>query len=85
MLVHQFTEHVLTNKEAIQPTENVEVALNFDGWGSSVDKMALYKKYVRDKPSQYGGFKIFYDKDEPVMTPEQVVKLDPSPAIVNYQ
>ena len=85
VLVHQFTEHVLTNKEAIQPTDNVEVALNFDGWGSSVDKMALYKKYVRDKPSQYGGFKVFYDKDEPVMTPEQVVKLDPSPAIVNYQ
>ncbi|WLR48588.1 hypothetical protein LC065_05200 [Halobacillus litoralis] len=85
VLVHQFTEHVLTNKDAIQPTDNVEVALNFDGWGSSIDKMALYKKYVRDKPSQYGGFKVFYDKDEPVMTPEEVVKLDPSPAIVNYQ
>ncbi|MYL50762.1 hypothetical protein GLV98_14805 [Halobacillus litoralis] len=85
VLVHQFTEHVLTNKEAIQPTDNVEVALNFDGWGSSIDKMALYKKYVRDTPSQYGGFKVFYDKDQPVMTPEEVVKLDPSPAIVNYQ
>ncbi|REJ09875.1 hypothetical protein [Halobacillus trueperi] len=85
VLVHQFTEHVLTNKEAIQPTDHVEVALNFDGWGSSIDKMALYKKYVRDTPSQYGGFKVFYDKDQPVMTPKEVVKLDPSPAIVNYQ
>ncbi|MGD7045223.1 hypothetical protein [Jeotgalibacillus proteolyticus] len=85
LLVHQFTEHVLTNKDAIQPTENVEVALNFDGWGNSTDKMALYKKYVRDDPFQYGGFKVFYDKDEPVMTPEEVVKLEPSPAIVNYQ
>ncbi|WP_082232063.1 hypothetical protein [Halobacillus massiliensis] len=85
VLVHQFTEHVLTNKDAIQPTDNVEVALNFDGWGNSIDKMALYKKYVRDKPSQYGGFKIFYDKDQPVLTPEEVVKMDPSPAIVNYQ
>ncbi|MYL69335.1 hypothetical protein GLW00_00650 [Halobacillus litoralis] len=85
VLVHQFTEHVLTNKDAIQPTDNVEVALNFDGWGASIDKMALYKKYVRDKPSQYGGFKIFYDKDKPVLTPEEVVKLDPSPAVVNYQ
>ncbi|TDL32779.1 hypothetical protein E2R51_08890 [Jeotgalibacillus sp. S-D1] len=85
LLVHQFTEDVLTNKDAIQPTENVQVALNFDGWGNSTDKMSLYKKYVRDKPSQYGGFKVFYDKDEPVMTPEEVVKLDPSPAVVNYQ
>ncbi|KIL43263.1 hypothetical protein [Jeotgalibacillus campisalis] len=85
LLVHQFTDHVLTNKETIQPTDNVQVALNFDGWGNSTDKMALYKKYVRDQPFQYGGFKIFYDKDEPVITPEEVVKLDPSPAIVNYQ
>lgn len=85
LLVHQFTEDVLTNKDAIQPTDNVQVALNFDGWGDSTDKMALYKKYVRDKPAQYGGFKVFYDKDVPVMTPEEVVKLEPSPAIVNYQ
>ncbi|PPA70884.1 hypothetical protein [Jeotgalibacillus proteolyticus] len=85
LLVHQFTEDVLTNKDSIQPTDNVQVALNFDGWGDATDKMALYKKYVRDKPAQYGGFKIFYDKDQPVITPEEVINLEPSPAVVNYQ
>ncbi|WP_175987402.1 hypothetical protein [Bacillus sp. Marseille-Q1617] len=85
VLVHQFTGHVLTHKDAIQPTENTEVAINFDGWGPAADKQTLYKKYIRDEPNQYGGFKIFYDKDQPVLTPEDVLKMDPSPAVVNYQ
>lgn len=85
VLIHQFTDGVLTNKDAVQPTDNVEVALNFDGWGASRDKQTLYRKFVRDDTSQYGGFKIFYKKDEPVLKPMDVVKLDPGPAIVNYQ
>ncbi|MGG1629524.1 hypothetical protein [Rossellomorea sp. NRS-1567] len=85
VLVHQFTSDVLTNKEAIQPTDNVEVAINFDGWGASADKQALYGKYIRNEPKQYGAFKIFYDKDVPVMEPEDVLKMEPSPAIINYQ
>jgi hypothetical protein len=85
VLVHQFTGGVLTNKDAIKPTDNVEVAINFDGWGPAADKKTLYGKYIRDEPNQYGGFKIFYDKDEPVLKPEDVLKMDPSPAIINYQ
>ncbi|TMU85939.1 hypothetical protein FGG79_12155 [Bacillus sp. BHET2] len=85
VLVHQFTGPVLTHKDAIEPTDNVEVAINFDGWGAAADKQALYRKYIRDEPHQYGAFKIFYDKDEPVMKPEDVLKMDPSPAVINYQ
>ncbi|MFZ0474045.1 MAG: hypothetical protein WAM18_00995 [Halobacillus sp.] len=85
VLVHQFMDEALTNKEAIQPTKNVEVALNYDGWGPASTKMSLYRKFVRNEAVQYGGFKIFYNKDEPVLTPEEVLTLDPNPAIINYQ
>lgn len=85
VLVHQFTDHAVTNKQAIKPTDNVEVALNFDGYGDYGTKMSLYRKFVRNEPVQYGGFKIFYDKDEPVLTPSEVLQLDPNPAIINYQ
>ncbi|WP_377890465.1 hypothetical protein [Alkalihalobacillus sp. R86527] len=67
----------------IKPTDNVEVALNFDGYGDYGTKMSLYRKFVRNEPVQYGGFKIFYDKDEPVLTPPEVLQLDPNPAIIN--
>jgi hypothetical protein len=85
VIVHQFSEHVLTNKDAIQPTENVEVALNFDGHGLAAIKRAGYNEHVQKEPIQYGGFKVFYKKDEPLMTPKDVLELDPAPAFVNYQ
>ncbi|WP_377890511.1 hypothetical protein [Alkalihalobacillus sp. R86527] len=85
VLVHQFTDHAVTNKQVIKPTDNVEVALNFDGYGDYGTKMSLYRKFVRNEPVQYGGFKIFYNKDKPVLTPSEVLQLDPNPAIINYQ
>ncbi|WP_226656575.1 hypothetical protein [Pseudalkalibacillus hwajinpoensis] len=85
VLVHQFTDKAVTNKQVIKPTENVEVALNFDGYGDYGTKMSLYRKFVRNEPVQYGGFKVFYNKDKPVLTPAEVLQLDPNPAIINYQ
>ncbi|MGF2616314.1 hypothetical protein FZC84_00840 [Rossellomorea vietnamensis] len=85
VIVHQFAEKVLTNKDAIQPTENVEVVLNFDGHGIAGIKRAGYNEHVQKQPIQYGGFKVFYKKDEPLMTPKDVLELDPAPVFVNYQ
>ncbi|MUV37850.1 hypothetical protein JNUCC1_01656 [Lentibacillus sp. JNUCC-1] len=85
IVVHQFIDDAITNKSAIRPSEHVQVTLNYDGWGDASTKKSLYRKFVRNEAVQYGGFKIFYKKDEPIMTPEEVLKLDPNPAIVNYQ
>ena len=85
VLVHQFGNGIVKNKDQIKPTKHVEVPLNYDGFGDSADKMSAYGKLVRDQPIQYGGFKLFYKNDEPLLTPEEVLKLDPAPAIINYQ
>ncbi|WP_246823383.1 hypothetical protein [Terribacillus saccharophilus] len=85
VIVHQFADIIISNKEAIQPTENVEVVLNNDGHGIAALKRSGYHQLVHNQPIQYGGFKVFYQKDEPVMTPEEVLELDPAPAFVNYQ
>ncbi|MFS0559389.1 hypothetical protein AB1K91_01475 [Terribacillus sp. 179-K 1B1 HS] len=85
VIVHQFADIIINNKEAIHPTENVEVVLNNDGHGIAALKRSGYHQLVHNQPIQYGGFKVFYKKDEPVMTPEEVLELDPAPAFVNYQ
>ncbi|SDC38819.1 hypothetical protein SAMN05421663_102272 [Terribacillus halophilus] len=85
VVVHQFADMIINNKEAIHPTENVEVVLNNDGHGMAALKRSGYHQLVHNQPIQYGGFKVFYQKDEPVMTPEEVLELDPAPAFVNYQ
>jgi hypothetical protein len=40
---------------------------------------------VGDEPIQYGGFKLFYRQDEPLLSPEQVLALDPASVVINYQ
>ncbi|GAB4074901.1 lipoprotein [Barrientosiimonas marina] len=85
VLVHQFGNGVVQNKDKINPTEHVEVPLNYDGFGDPAIKMSAYGKLVRKQGMQYGGFKLFYQNDDPLLKPKQVLKLDPAPAVINYQ
>lgn len=85
VLVHQFANGIITSKDKIQPTEHVEVPLNFDGFGDSAIKMDGYRDLVLNQPIQYGGFKLFYQNDIPLLEPEEVLELDPAPAVINYQ
>lgn len=85
VLVHQFGNGIVRNKEEIHPTKHVEVPLNYDGFGDAAIKQSAYGKLVRNEPIQYGGFKLFHKNDKPLMTPKQVLQLDPAPAMINYQ
>lgn len=85
LLIHQFESGIVTNKQLIEPTENVQVVLNADGFGPAEDKTTKYDVLVGDEPNQYGGFKLFYRQDEPLLSPEEVLELDPVPVEVNYQ
>lgn len=85
LVIHQFRYDMITNKPAIQPLENVEMVLHADGFGAPADKYEKYDLLVRQEPIQYGGFKVFYKQDTPVLEPADVLQLDPAPAIVTYQ
>ncbi len=85
VLVHQFGNGIVKNKDKIKPTEHVQVPLNYDGFGDPDIKRSAYGKLVREQPIQYGGFKLFYQNDDPLLTPEEVLQLDPAPAIINFQ
>ena len=85
LLIHQFETGIVTNKQLIQPTENVEVVLHADGFGGPEAKLTKYDLLVRDEATQYGGFKLFYRQDAPLLSPQQVLQLDPAPAVVTYQ
>jgi hypothetical protein len=61
----------------------VQVVLNADGFGLAEEKTTQYDLLVGEEPIQYGGFKLIYRQDEPLLSPVQV--LDPAPVVVNYQ
>lgn len=85
MVVHQFRYDMITNKAALTPTPNVQTVLHADGFGAPATKINKYNLLVRDEPIQYGGFKLFYSQDTPLMTPQDVLALNPPPAVISYQ
>ena len=85
LLVHQFLPSMITNKNQLGPMANVQLVINTDGFGVPPVKVESYEILVRNEPIQYGGIKLFYRQDDPLMTPEEILALDPSPVVVIYQ
>jgi hypothetical protein len=85
LIIHQFDERMLVQKDLILDYPMVEVVWDADGFGSPGSKTGDYRQYSGEPGFEYGGFKIFYDYDTPVMTPEEVLTLDPPPSLVIYQ
>jgi len=85
LVVHRFTKNMLTNYRQIKPVPNVQVVINMDGFGAPWLKRDSYHDYERMQPVQYTGFKLFYKNDKPMLTREEVVKLDPSPLFITFQ
>jgi hypothetical protein len=85
LVVHQFDDRMIEGKEAILDYPLVDLVWDADGFGGPGAKIADYNQYKMETGFEYGGFKIFYRYDEPVMTPEEVLSLEPSPVLVIYQ
>lgn len=85
LLVHRFTYPMLTNYQRIKSDPRVQVAIIMDGFGTPEAKISKYEALVRNERVAYGGFKLFYKQDKPVMTPAEVLGLDPTPDVVIYQ
>jgi hypothetical protein len=85
LIVHQFTDDMVRNKDAIELNDFVDLAIMMDGFGGPTLKAAQYRRYITDDPLQYSGFKLFYQQDRPLMSPADVLALDPVPDVVTYQ
>ena len=85
LIIHQFDNRMIEGKDVIEDYPLVELVWDADGFGGPGAKVADYVQYAAEPGFEYGGFKIFYRYDVPVMTPEQVLGLEPFPAFVVYQ
>lgn len=85
LVIHRYTQNMVTNYREIRPVPAVQVVMNMDGFGPPWLKRDSYNAYERMQPVQYYGFKLFYKNDRPMLTREQVVKLKPSPLFITFQ
>lgn len=90
LIVHRFTQAMITNYEAITPQPEVQVVINMDGWGSKDLKRGTYTRVIEPEPVQFTGVKLFYKNDlKPpstgLFTPQEVLDLHPKPIYIQYQ
>lgn len=85
LMLHQFKDSMLPDKQNIINYPNVEVVIDSDGTFNTDIKIANYYQYANEPGWDYLALKIFYEYDPYVLTPEEVQQLGPRPAIVIYQ
>lgn len=90
LIVHRYTQKMLTNAALIKPLPEVQVIIHMDGWGGKAKKINTFKQFVYKEPVQFAGFKIFYKNDiwdagTTLFTPEELLKLNPRPIYIQYQ
>ncbi|HTR19129.1 MAG TPA: hypothetical protein VMH91_04115 [Candidatus Paceibacterota bacterium] len=90
LIVHRFTEDMVTNYKKITPLPEVQVVMDMDGWGFPAKKVNTYQQVIAPEPVQFTGFKLFYKADLQapayrLMTPAEVLSLTPAPIFIQYQ
>ncbi|MGO4820079.1 MULTISPECIES: hypothetical protein [unclassified Flavobacterium] len=89
LIVHRFTQGMVTNYKKIKTVPEVQVVMDMDGFGSKVLKRSTYLSYIYREPVQFTGFKLFYKNDNwnnwQMYTPEELLKFTPKPIYIQYQ
>jgi len=90
LVVHRFTQGMVTNAAQIKPMATVQVVIDMDGWGDRILKRSTWLRYIQKDPVQFGGFKIFYKNDLKkgagiLYTPAELMKFTPHPIYIQYQ
>lgn len=85
LIIHQFEPAMVRNKDQIVDYTHVELVFDADGFGGPNAKIGDYNQYAAEPGFEYGGFKLFYNWDFPLLSPAEVMALDPPPAIIIYQ
>ena len=84
-MVHQFADRMLHDREVIETQPGVELSIDMDGIGSPRAKLYGYGLYAITEPSRLPAFKLFFGQDDPLISPEDVLAMDPAPDVIIYQ
>lgn len=84
LLLHQFRRDMVIGIENVVDRPRLAMVQHVDGFGTQGQKMETYRTVAR--PEQFVmGFKLFYDEDTDLMTPEEVLRIRPRVRFVSYQ
>ena len=90
LVIHRFTEEMVTHYKKITPVPEVQIVIDMDGWGSPEKKRGTFERVITEEPIQFAGFKLFYKNDvrKPstrMLEPKELLELTPQPIFIQYQ
>jgi hypothetical protein len=90
LVVHRFTQGMVTNYRNIITRPEVQIVMDMDGWGEPAKKFNTYRSFIHREPVHFTGFKLFYKNDvklppHRMLTPEELMTLKPRPIYIQYQ
>jgi hypothetical protein len=92
LVVHQFNRIMIRNREDVQANfSRVRLVLCMPGIGTPEMKRSTYAFGAEATNMPVKGFKLWFNfglpghADIPLMTPEEVMELEPRPYIIMYQ
>ena len=89
LIVHRFTQGMVTGYEKIKTVPEVQVVMDMDGFGDKILKRSTWLRYIYKEPVQFTGFKLFYKNDNKtptgMYTPAELLAFTPKPIYIQYQ
>lgn len=90
LVVHRFTQGMVTNYQNIKNVPEVQVVIDMDGWGPKILKRSTWDRYLAKEPVNFTGFKIFYKNDtksgqDQLFMPTDLAHYWPKPLYIQYQ
>ncbi|RJQ08414.1 MAG: hypothetical protein C4558_08090, partial [Dehalococcoidia bacterium] len=85
LVLHQFLPTMLAGMTNLEPSPDVDVVVDMDGFGGQPEKLGGYERYARAPYAEYSGFKLFFHWDTPLFTPAQLMALEQPPHYIVYQ
>jgi hypothetical protein len=96
LIVHQFTEDMVVERDQVLDRPGVAIVHNIDGFGTADQKKHIYVQLVYHRGAgtavrtpagggRFNGFKLFHEEDTGLMTPAQTLGLEPAPDVVVYE
>jgi len=83
LVIHRFTDGMIEGLPALEEQPGLATVINVDGFGSEAQKVAKYRDL---EPHRFhAGFKLFYEEDTGLMTPQRVLRLRPQPELIVYE
>jgi hypothetical protein len=85
-VIHQFTAGMIGGKTDPVDRPGLATVINVDGFGEAPNKVHKYEQLHPDPASGLGsGFKLFLNEDIGLMSPDQVLDLEPKPDLIVYE